>query len=57
MFADSRTLRIVYTLGIKGKDVQFSNGSEHTTMHALTFNTTSLPYYMQTAQVYTPGSN
>ncbi|MDP2301526.1 MAG: T9SS type A sorting domain-containing protein, partial [Ignavibacteria bacterium] len=53
-FTDSRTLSSpFYSLNIKGKDVQLSNGKTESTMYALAFNTKVQPYYMQTERVYT----
>lgn len=51
-YTDCSTLRDVYSLGIKGKYVQLSNGTIPTTMRALAFNTTTQPYYMQTSRVH-----
>lgn len=56
-YTDSRTLGTPYhSLSITGKEVQLSNGIGETlmdtTLHALAFNTSNQPYYMQTEQLH-----
>jgi hypothetical protein len=50
-FTDSRTLSDIYTLNLRGRYVQVSNGTTAESMHALSFNTSAQPYFINTSVI------